>query len=109
MCIFLDKAKESLDLVDIIQALKNNNYDVSTWHDLCLSLGLNKETLNTIKEDKSDSNERLTTCLHKWLNRVDQVDSKGGATKSSLVRALESIGQKPVAEGIASITFTESK
>ena len=78
--------------------MKNSNYDVSTWHDLCLHLGLNQGTLNTIERDKSDSNERLTTCLHKWLNRVDQVDSKGGATKSSLVRALENIGQKPVAE-----------
>ena len=106
---FLDKAKESLDLVDIKEALKNNSYDVSTWHDLCLSLGLNKETLNTIEKDKSDSNDRLTTCLDKWLNRVDQVDSKGGATKSSLVRALKSIGQKTAAEGIDSITFTESK
>ena len=89
--------------------MENSNYDVSTWRDLCLSLGLNKETLNTIEEDKSDSNECFTTCLHKWLNRVDQVDSKGGATKSSLVRALKSIGQKTVAEGIDSITFTESK
>ena len=89
--------------------MKNSNYDVSTWRDLCLSLGLNEETLNTIKKDKSDSNDCLTTCLHKWLNRVDQVDSKGGATKSSLVRALEDIGQKRVAEGIDSITFTESK
>ena len=78
--------------------MKNSNYDISTWHDLCLNLGLNQGTLNTIERDKSDSNERLKTCLHKWLNRVDQVDSKGGATKSSLVRALENIGQKPVAE-----------
>ena len=78
--------------------MKNSNYDVSTWHDLCLNLGLNQGTLNTIERDKSDSNEHLKTCLHKWLNRVDQVDSKGGATKSSLVRALENIGQKPVAE-----------
>ena len=97
------------DLADIKEALKDNNFDISTWHDLCLSLGLYKTTLNTIEKDKSDSNDRLTTCLHKWLNRDDQVDSKGGATKSSLVRALKSIGQKPVAEGIASITFTESK
>ena len=89
--------------------MKNNNYGVSTWRDLCLNLGLYEGTLNTIKEDKSDSNKCLTTCLDKWLNRVDQVDSKGGATKSSLVRALKSIGQKTVAEGIDSITFTESK
>ena len=89
--------------------MKNSNYDVSTWHDLCLSLGLYETTLNIIEKDKSDSNERLTTCLDKWLNRVDQVDSKGGATWFSLVRALENIGQKPVAEGIDSITFTESK
>ena len=89
--------------------MKDNNYDVSTWHDLCLHLGLYKTTLNTIERDKSDSNECFTTCLDKWLNRVDQVDSKGGATKSSLVRALKSIGQKPVAEAIDSITFTESK
>ena len=78
--------------------MKNSNYDFSTWHDLCLNLGLNEGTLNTIEKDKSDSNERLRECLYKWLNRVDQVDSKGGAKKSSLVRALESIGQKPVAE-----------
>ena len=70
---------------------------------------MNEGTLNTIEKDKSDSNERFTTCLHKWLNRVDQVDSKGGATKSSLVRALEGIGQKPTAEAIDSIIFTESK
>ena len=77
------------------QALKNNNYDVSTWRDLCLILGLYETTLNTIEKDKIDSNEHLTTCLHKWLNRVDQVDREGGgATKSSLVRALKSIGQK---------------
>ena len=89
--------------------MKNSNYDVSTWRDLCLILGLYETTLNTIKKDKSDSNEHLTTCLHKWLNRVDQVDHEGGATKSSLVRALKSIGQKPVAEGIDSMTFTKSK
>ena len=89
---------DTTDLAAIIQTLKISNYDVSTWHDLCLNLGLNEGTLNTIEKDKSDSNERLRDCLYKWLNRVDQVDSKGGATKSSLVRALESIGQKPVAE-----------
>ena len=70
---------------------------------------MNEGTLNTIEKNKSDSNERFTTCLYKWLNRVDQVDSKGGATKSSLVRALEDIGQKPAAEAIDSIIFTENK
>ena len=81
-----------------MQELKDNNFEIGTWHHLCLNLGLNEETLNTIEKDKSDSNERLTTCLNKWLNRVDQVDTKGGATRYSLIRALESIGQKPVAE-----------
>ena len=89
--------------------MKDNNYNVNTWHDLCLHLGLYEATLNTIEENKSDSNERLTTCLYKWLNIVDQVDSNGGATKSSLVRALKNIRQKSVAEGIDSRIFVKSK
>ena len=81
-----------------MQELKDYNFEIGTWHHLCLSLGLNEATLNTIEKDKSDSEERLRTCLNKWLNRDDQVESKGGATRSSLARALESIRQKPVAE-----------
>lgn len=45
-----------------------------------------------------DSNDRFRSCLNQWLNRVDQVDEFGGATWDSLATALESIGQKPVAE-----------
>ena len=78
--------------------LKSNNYDASTWHRLCLSLGLLENTLNAIEHDKNNANDRLRICLHKWLQRVDQVDNKGGATWTSLEQALKDIDQKTVAE-----------
>uniref|UniRef100_A0A1X7SUS2 Death domain-containing protein n=1 Tax=Amphimedon queenslandica TaxID=400682 RepID=A0A1X7SUS2_AMPQE len=86
------------DLYKVIKSLKDNDYDVSTWSGLCLALGLSQPTINTIKKDEMDSNDRLRSCLYQWLNRIDQVDEFGGATWASLVTALENIGQKPVAE-----------
>ena len=72
--------------------------DFSKWNKLCLNIGLYETTINEIKSDESGSDDRLTTCLTKWLNRVDQVDDKGGATWESLGNGLVGIGQKPVAE-----------
>ena len=86
------------DLSYIIQSLKTSSYDVSTWSDLCLSLGLLQSRINTIKEDETNSNDCLKSCLFQWLKRVDQVDKFGGATWMSLVRALDRNEQKTVAE-----------
>ena len=82
----------------IISALKNSKYEVGTWHSLCLSLGLLEGTLKTIEADENDSDDRLRTCLNKWLQRVDGVDDAGGPTWTSLEKALNNIGQKAVAE-----------
>ena len=84
--------------------MNDNDYDVGTWSDLCLALGLSQSRINTIKKDEMDSSDRLRSCLNKWLNRVDQVDQFGGATWASLVTALENIGQKPVAESKYHVT-----
>ena len=79
----------------VLSLLKSNNYDASTWHDLCFSLGLPEETLNTIEADKNNVNDRLRTCLHKWLKGADKL---GEATWTSLEKALKDIDQKRVAE-----------
>ena len=92
------KSLDTTELADIISALKKSNFDSSKWNKLCLNIGLYEITINEIKSDESGSDDRLRSCLNKWLNRVDQVDDKGGATWESLGNALVAIGQKPVAE-----------
>ena len=82
----------------VLLLLKNNNYGAGTWHRLCLSLGLFENTLNDIEHDMNNANDRLRTCLYKWIQRVDQVDDKGGATWTSLEKALKDIDQRTVAE-----------
>ena len=99
-----EESLKSRDLFRIIKLLNDNDYDVGTWSDLCLALGLSQSRINTIKKDEMDSSDRLRSCLSKWLNRVDQVDQFGGATLASLLTALENIGQKPVAEGKYHVT-----
>ena len=86
---------DTTDLKQVLSSLKSNNYDASTWHRLCLSLGILEETLNTIKADEDNVNDRLRTCLHKWLKGAG---NKGGATWTSLEKALKDIDQKAVAE-----------
>ena len=95
----LGKSLDTTELADIISVLKKSNFDSSKWDDLCLSIGLYDMTISTIQSDKRGvAQDCLKSCLTKWLNRVDQVDDKGGATWESLGNALEAIGQKPVAE-----------
>lgn len=97
---YIDKVLNIADLADVKSELKKNSFDTSKWADLCLNLGLLQTTIETIKSDKpSGSDDCLTLCLSKWLMRSDYVDSKGGATWTVLVDALENISQKTVAEG----------
>ena len=86
---------DTTNLKQVLSLLKSSNYDASTWHRLCLSLGLLEETLNTIKADEDNVNDRLRTCLHKWLKGADKL---GEATWTSLEKALKDIDQKTVAE-----------
>ena len=79
------------NLEQVLSLLESNNYDAGTWHRLCLSLGLLENTLNAIEHDKNNANDRLRICLYKWLQ-------KGGATWTSLEKALKDIDQRTVAE-----------
>ncbi|XP_019851545.1 PREDICTED: uncharacterized protein LOC109581670 [Amphimedon queenslandica] len=98
--IHIEKQLDTTNLEQILSLLKKNNYDASTWHRLCLRLGLLEETLNTIKADENNVYGCQKTCLHKWLERADKVDDKGGATWTSLEKALKDIDQKAVAENM---------
>ncbi|XP_019861339.1 PREDICTED: uncharacterized protein LOC109589757 [Amphimedon queenslandica] len=86
------------DLAEIVSKLKECKFDPSRWKDLCLDIGLNEVTIRTIRSDEDTVNDRLRSCLVKWLNRVEDVDKKGGATWESLENGLINIGQKLVAE-----------
>ena len=68
------------------------------WPELGQKLGLLQTTLDAIEKNYSgDSVCCLTKCLSQWLSRVDNVDSKGGATYESLSDALRSINEIAVA------------
>lgn len=83
----------------IMSALRKVNFDMHTWEDLCLKLGLFQTTIDTIEKDEHGGcNDRLKSCLMKWLNRNDEVDKKGGAKWTVLISALKHIGQIPAAE-----------
>ena len=57
-------------------------------------MGLLEETLKAIKADEDNVNDRLRTCLHKWLEGA----GKKGATWTLLEQALKDIDQKTVGE-----------
>ena len=93
-----DKSLDISDLSEIVSKLKDCKFDPGQWEDLCLNIGLYEVTISTIRSDRNSANDRLRSCLVKWLNRVEDVDKKGGATWESLEKGLINIGQKPVAE-----------
>lgn len=94
-----EKFLDVTNLGDIMSALRKVNFDMHTWEDLCLKLGLFQTTIDTIEKDEhGDCNDCLKSCLMKWLNRNDEVDKKGGAKWTVLISALKHIGQIPAAE-----------
>ena len=67
--------------------------------ELGLKLGLKKTTLDTIRANHpQDTRQCLIECLSKWLERADDVDSKGGATWDLLSVALRSMNENAVAD-----------
>ncbi|XP_019862299.1 PREDICTED: uncharacterized protein LOC109590893 [Amphimedon queenslandica] len=96
----VEKNLDPTNLEQVLSSLNKNNYDASTWHRLCLRLGLLENTLNAYEDNENNVNDRLRTCLHAWLQRADKVDDKGGATWTSLEKALKDIDQKAVAENM---------
>ena len=88
------------DLVQISKALRDHDFGTTKWKDLGENLGLYKNTLDTIKSDTDTGGDRLRECLSAWLKLQDGVKKKGGATWSSLIKALRAFGENDVADGI---------
>ena len=82
-----------------MRLLKNGLFNGS-WKDLGLQLGLYKPTLSKIRVDYSRDNDAcLRECIAKWLQRADDVDSKG-ANYVTLAEALQEMDQKHTANYI---------
>ena len=90
----------NIDLGEVLETLEKNIFVASRWFELGLCLGLYVTTLDTIRYDFKYSSRRLEECLAKWLERSDNVDQFGAPTWTSLVSALEKIGEMAVANSI---------
>ena len=73
----------------MLDDLREGGFSDESYHDLGLELGLRHRTLNIIKSDYSNDNERLRECISKWLERADDVDEIGGASWTTLYNAVE--------------------
>ena len=86
-------------LIDVLNLLKRCSFPQRRWHELGLTLGLHKNTLDAMEVTlRGDVSRCLTECLSQWLSRVDDVDSKGGATFDSLSDALKSMNENATAD-----------
>ena len=82
-------------LIDVLNLLKRCGFPQTRWHELGLTLGLHKNTLDVIKRDSDTTYERLTECISKWLSRADNVHR---ATFDSLSDALKSMNENAAAD-----------
>ena len=86
-------------LIDILHLLKRCGFPQTRWHELGLTLGLHKNTLDAIERNHpGDVSQCLRECLSQWLSRADNVDSRGGATFDSLSDALKSMNENAAAD-----------
>ena len=86
-------------LIDVLNLLKRCGFPQRRWHELGLTLGLHKDTLDTIERNHpGDVSRCLTECISQWLSRADNVDSRGGATFDSLSDALKSMNENAAAD-----------
>uniref|UniRef100_A0A1X7T147 Death domain-containing protein n=1 Tax=Amphimedon queenslandica TaxID=400682 RepID=A0A1X7T147_AMPQE len=86
-------------LIDVLDLLKRCGFPQTRWHELGLRLGLHKNILDAIERNHpGDVSRCFTETLSKWLSRVDNVDSKGGATFDSLSDALKSMNENAAAD-----------
>ena len=87
------------ELNEVLELLKKCGFSEKRWFELGLALGLSKDTLDAIEAFYREGVGRcLIECLSKWLKRVDDVNSKGGATWDSLSTGLRSINENAVAD-----------
>ena len=83
----------------VLQFLIKEHYDATTWQRLGLALGIHQPTLNKIKHDARDKTEDcLKECLSAWLRQEDNVKESGIPDWYTLATALDSIGQRSIAD-----------
>uniref|UniRef100_A0A1X7SMH4 Death domain-containing protein n=1 Tax=Amphimedon queenslandica TaxID=400682 RepID=A0A1X7SMH4_AMPQE len=74
------------------------------WFSFGFALGLYDKTLKRIEVDyprSQDANKCVRECLVKWLEKADDVNDKGGANWSTLIKALEDNNQNTTADYIS--------
>ena len=87
-------------LSGVRQSLREAQFCESQWLDLGDQLGLHPNTLGVIENNyRNDTRRCLREMLVKWLEEADGVS----ATWSTLVKAIEDIGQQAVAEHISEL------
>ena len=89
------------DLNIVVKELMSTQHlSCSVWHDLGLQLGLYEPTLVDIDyKNRGDPVDCFRECMSAWL-RGDKVREAGGPSWSSLVSALDTIGEKHIAYNI---------
>ena len=81
--------------------MEKYKYSGTDYYKLGLHLGLSASTLDIIKKNNPrDVESCLRECLTKWLEKADDVQSNGGPTYYSLIKALRKIQQNTVADRI---------
>uniref|UniRef100_A0A1X7VM45 Death domain-containing protein n=1 Tax=Amphimedon queenslandica TaxID=400682 RepID=A0A1X7VM45_AMPQE len=81
----------------VIQFLNKEHYDVATWQQLGLALGIYQPTLNKIESDaRGKTEDCLRECLSSWLRQEDSVKESGIPNWYTLAKALDSIGQHSI-------------
>uniref|UniRef100_A0A1X7U958 Death domain-containing protein n=2 Tax=Amphimedon queenslandica TaxID=400682 RepID=A0A1X7U958_AMPQE len=98
-----DKLLDITDLATVLQELESNQqFSYTDWYQLGLYLGLYERTLKAIEEDYKKSKKCLMECISSWLKGEDGVrETRGGGSNwISLVAALDTIGQRKVADNI---------
>ena len=85
----------------VLVLLRKCGFSDKRWFELGLALGLLKNTLDTVEINyPRDTSRCLLECLTKWLEKADEVNSKGGATYVSLSAAIRDMNEIAVAENI---------
>ena len=89
-------------LNEVLVLLRKCQFPDKRWFELGLVLGLSKSnTLDNIEDSyPRDPSRCLLECLSKWLERADDVDSRGGATYDSLSTAIRNLNLIAVAENV---------
>uniref|UniRef100_A0A1X7U6K1 Death domain-containing protein n=1 Tax=Amphimedon queenslandica TaxID=400682 RepID=A0A1X7U6K1_AMPQE len=99
-----DKLLDIKDLATVLQELTSNQqFDYTDWYQLGLYLGLYEHTLRAIEEESRGRLKKcLLECIASWLKGEDGVAETrgGGSSWTSLVAALDAMGEREVANNI---------